>query len=145
MSRYSIKLVNYAFYFIGVSGAFAVLFSAWLNHVGKEMLVHDMQGSVIALSLQFVHTLALLVSVVWLKVENNLLHTNLTIVACKNTSWRIKAISIALWCFMLGILLFSGILYLKAFLPLGFLGKLTPFGGISLTLGWIMLAIAAKE
>ena len=122
----------YAFYFVGLSGAFAVLFSAWLSHAGKSLPAEDIQRIVIALAIQFVHTLVLLITLIWLKIQLNVSRTS-------------KALLIAIYCFILGIFLFSGLLYMKTFIPIGFLGKLTPFGGISLTLGWIMLAIAAKE
>ncbi len=124
--------LNYAFYFVAFSGAFAVLFSAWLSHAGRELPIEDFQRLVIAVAMQFIHTLVLLSVLVWLKITSN-------------TKLATKALIVAIYCFMLGILLFSGLLYLKTFIPIGFLGKLTPFGGISLTLGWIMLAIAAKE
>lgn len=124
--------LNYTFYFVAFSGAFAVLFSAWLSHAGRELPIEDFQRLVIAVAMQFIHTLALLTSLVWLKITSK-------------TKPASKALIVAIYCFMLGILLFSGLLYLKTFIPISFLGKLTPFGGISLTLGWIMLAIAAKE
>jgi uncharacterized membrane protein YgdD (TMEM256/DUF423 family) len=136
---------NYVFYFIGISGGFSVLFSAWLSHTSKMMTNVDSDRLMIALAMQFIHTLVLLISAVWLKIERYQLTLKLTSMTTKSVNKAVQALTIAIWCFMLGILLFSGLLYAKTFLPLGFLGKLTPFGGISLTLGWIMLAIATKE
>jgi len=52
------------------------------------------------------------------------------------------ALSIAGWSFLLGILLFSGSLYLLAMTGSRWLGILTPFGGLSFLIGWLSLAIA---
>ena len=45
--------------------------------------------------------------------------------------------------FTLGILLFSGSLYLLALLNLRFMGAVAPLGGAALILGWICLGLAA--
>ena len=44
--------------------------------------------------------------------------------------------------FLLGIVLFSGSLYLLALTSVRWLGAITPFGGISFIVGWVCLAIA---
>ena len=44
--------------------------------------------------------------------------------------------------FLLGIVLFSGSLYLLALTNVRWLGAITPFGGISFIVGWVCLAIA---
>ena len=44
--------------------------------------------------------------------------------------------------FLLGILIFSGSLYLLAVTNLRWLGAITPFGGVSFIVGWLWLAIA---
>ena len=59
-----------------------------------------------------------------------------------------KQIKIASWCFGLGILLFSGSLYLLSLrevlqVPLTFLGPVTPFGGLLLISGWFILLLSA--
>ena len=43
--------------------------------------------------------------------------------------------------FFIGILLFSGSLYLMAVSNLRWLGAITPFGGVSFIVGWVWLAI----
>lgn len=48
-------------------------------------------------------------------------------------SWR---------CFFLGSLLFSGSLYLLAYTQQKWLVHVTPFGGVTLMLGWLFLAMA---
>ena len=46
----------------------------------------------------------------------------------------------ASWLFVLGLLLFSGSLYLLVFLNLPILGAITPLGGLSWIAGWIYLS-----
>jgi uncharacterized membrane protein YgdD (TMEM256/DUF423 family) len=45
------------------------------------------------------------------------------------------------FCFLLGIVLFSGSLYLLAFTNVRWLGAITPLGGVSFLVGWLWLAI----
>jgi uncharacterized membrane protein YgdD (TMEM256/DUF423 family) len=45
------------------------------------------------------------------------------------------------WSFFLGILFFSGSLYLLALIQLKWLGAITPFGGVSFLVGWFWLAL----
>ena len=44
------------------------------------------------------------------------------------------------WAFFIGILVFSGSLYLLALTNARWLGAITPFGGISFLTGWLWLA-----
>lgn len=46
------------------------------------------------------------------------------------------------WCFLGGIVCFSGSLYLMAFFTLD-LGYVTPLGGLLFMAGWILLALAS--
>jgi uncharacterized membrane protein YgdD (TMEM256/DUF423 family) len=48
-------------------------------------------------------------------------------------------------CFLAGILLFSGSLYLLAVTNVRWLGAVTPFGGVSFLAGWGWLAAGRKE
>lgn len=50
-----------------------------------------------------------------------------------------------LWCFAIGIALFSGSLYALALSGLKPLGAITPVGGVLLLLGWILLIIKAVK
>jgi len=46
----------------------------------------------------------------------------------------------AYWCFLLGVLFFSGSLYGLAIWPqLAWLGPVTPIGGLLLVVGWLLL------
>jgi uncharacterized membrane protein YgdD (TMEM256/DUF423 family) len=51
--------------------------------------------------------------------------------------------SAAAWCFVVGIVLFSGSLYVMAIGGMRWLGAVTPFGGISFLIGWLLFARAA--
>ena len=46
------------------------------------------------------------------------------------------------WCFLLGILLFSGSLYLLVLTGVRKWGAVTPIGGVLFIIGWIALALA---
>lgn len=47
------------------------------------------------------------------------------------------------WCFLAGIVIFSGSLYLLAATGVNWLGAITPIGGISLLAGWLWLVFPA--
>lgn len=51
--------------------------------------------------------------------------------------------TIAGWAFLVGILLFSGSLYVLALTGIRSLGAITPLGGVAFLVGWACLAIAA--
>ena len=48
-------------------------------------------------------------------------------------------ISIIVWAFVLGILLFSGSLYILALTQIKWLGAITPIGGMMFIVGWFLL------
>lgn len=53
---------------------------------------------------------------------------------------------LVLWAgvsFSIGILLFSGSLYLLTTIGIGKLGVITPFGGLAFLIGWLCLGLAA--
>ena len=50
---------------------------------------------------------------------------------------------IAAWCFLLGIVLFSGSLYVLVLSGMRWLGAITPIGGTLMIVGWIAFAIGA--
>lgn len=49
------------------------------------------------------------------------------------------------WCFTVGILAFSGSLYLLALTGFKILGVITPFGGAAFLLGWMLLGLRRTE
>lgn len=126
------KVVKYLMIFVGVSGGFSVLFGAWFAHAGQSLPINVQATLTTALQYQLFHTLALLITLVWA----------LSSLAVKTPSKILLTASIA---FMLGILCFSGSIYIKTFFSFPLIGKLTPFGGISLAFAWILLAIEGKK
>jgi uncharacterized membrane protein YgdD (TMEM256/DUF423 family) len=42
-------------------------------------------------------------------------------------------------------LCFSGTIYIKTFFGFALVGKLTPFGGISLAIAWLLLSVEGKK
>ncbi len=61
-------------------------------------------------------------------------------VAWASTRWPGGATTAAGWLFVAGTILFSGSLYLLAITGQRWLGAVTPFGGVALLLGWLVLA-----
>jgi uncharacterized membrane protein YgdD (TMEM256/DUF423 family) len=53
-----------------------------------------------------------------------------------------RALSMAGWLFLAGILLFSGSLYLLTLTGVRGLGMVTPFGGTAFIIGWFALILA---
>lgn len=51
--------------------------------------------------------------------------------------------NLAAWSFLLGIILFSGSLYVLVLTGQTKLGMVTPFGGLFFLIGWVALAISA--
>lgn len=126
------NIIKFLMIFVGFSGCFSVLFGAWLAHAGQLYTV-DVQSSLkTALQYQLFHTLALFVALVWaiMNLADNKL-SKILLAACIS--------------FLLGIVLFSGGIYIKTFFSFSIVGKLTPFGGISLAVAWLLLAFEGKN
>jgi uncharacterized membrane protein YgdD (TMEM256/DUF423 family) len=64
-------------------------------------------------------------------------------VAFALTQWPRSSAAIAGWLFLVGIILFSGSLYLLSITGTRTLGIITPFGGLAFLAGWLVLAWAA--
>ncbi len=62
--------------------------------------------------------------------------------ATRSTS---PVVSAAGWCFLAGIILFSGSLYVLSTAGLGRLGIITPIGGTLFLAGWVLLIVAAAR
>jgi uncharacterized membrane protein YgdD (TMEM256/DUF423 family) len=54
-----------------------------------------------------------------------------------------RLLVLAGWFFFIGVVLFSGSLYVLALTGVGMLGAVTPFGGLLFLLGWALLALFA--
>ena len=55
---------------------------------------------------------------------------------------EIRGLGAVAWCFVAGIVLFSGSLYLLATTSVTGLGFVTPVGGVAFLAGWALLALA---
>ncbi|MBP2242549.1 uncharacterized membrane protein YgdD (TMEM256/DUF423 family) [Cytobacillus eiseniae] len=49
------------------------------------------------------------------------------------------------WAMLIGIILFSGSLYILTLTGVSVLGAITPLGGVSFLIGWVLLIIAAVK
>lgn len=57
--------------------------------------------------------------------------------------WPSALANAAGWLFLVGVLIFCGTIYALAFGAPRILGAVTPVGGLSLIIGWLLLAAAA--
>jgi uncharacterized membrane protein YgdD (TMEM256/DUF423 family) len=57
--------------------------------------------------------------------------------------WESGAAAAAGWCFIAGVVLFSGSLYALALTDRRRLGAITPIGGVLFLAGWALLVVAA--
>jgi uncharacterized membrane protein YgdD (TMEM256/DUF423 family) len=107
-----------------LSGFLAVGLGAFGAHGLKGRLSMEMMAVYqTAVQYHFYHTFALaLVGLLCLQLNHSLL--------------RVSA-----WGFLVGLLLFSGSLYLLSLTGIRWLGAITPFGGFAFLLGWLTLAI----
>jgi len=77
-------------------------------------------------------------------VRYHLIHAlGLLAVAWASTRWASAAIRAAGWLFVVGILVFSGSLYVLTLSGIRALGAITPLGGIAFIAGWLLLAWGA--
>lgn len=77
-------------------------------------------------------------------VRYHLIHA-VTLLATAALAGRapLRSLTAAGWLFALGIVLFSGSLYVMALTGNTRLGMITPIGGLAFLVGWALLAIAA--
>lgn len=64
-------------------------------------------------------------------------------VSWATTRWPGSWVNASGWLFLVGILLFSGSLYVMTFTGQRWLGAVTPLGGLCFILGWVALALGA--
>lgn len=69
----------------------------------------------------------------------------LFVVAWMSSKMPSRAVSISGWCFLIGILLFSGSLYALSLSGIRRLGIITPLGGLAFLVGWVSLFIAVYK
>lgn len=125
--------------FAGISGAIAVALGAMGAHYLKskldsgDMTAAGLQAFDTAAKYQMYHSIALLVIALSIEKLNS------------------RFIYKAAYCFMAGIVLFSGSLYLLSTAQLmgltsvRWLGPVTPVGGLFFIAGWLLLAFSALK
>ena len=112
------------FFFVAGSflAFFAVALGAFAAHGLKTRLTPDMFNIFeIGVRYHMYHALALLA------------------VAWASSSWPDSKAHLAGWAFIVGILIFSGSLYVLSASGIRWLGAITPLGGIAFLVGWILL------
>nr|WP_287936550.1 DUF423 domain-containing protein [Algoriphagus sp.] len=114
----------------GISGALAVGLGAFGAHGLEPLLIQNgrLDTFETAVSYHFYHTIGLL---------------GLGILALIKPDW--KGLSLAAWGMFLGILVFSGSLYILCLTGITWLGAITPIGGVGFILGWLALAYAVLK
>ncbi|CAM3770806.1 DUF423 domain-containing protein [Alkalicoccus chagannorensis] len=78
-------------------------------------------------------------------VQYHMIHA-LAIVAVAILTQHLEASGLlygAGWAFTIGIIIFSGSLYVLSLTGIGILGAITPIGGLAFLTGWVLLVIAA--
>jgi uncharacterized membrane protein YgdD (TMEM256/DUF423 family) len=67
----------------------------------------------------------------------------LMVVAWLASTWPAWQVTVGGWLLIVGILIFSGSLYILVLTDTPWLGAITPIGGVAFILGWALLAWAA--
>ncbi|TNF29454.1 MAG: DUF423 domain-containing protein [Deltaproteobacteria bacterium] len=77
--------------------------------------------------------------------EYHLIHALALVATALTLAWRpSRSARVAAWSFLVGVLVFSGSLYLLAVTDLLWLGAITPIGGVAFIVGWGALAWAFR-
>ena len=114
---------------IAISGALSIMFGAFGAHGLEDRLSASYLDTFnTAVRYQILHSLALL-GIICLPDH---------LVKLRTLHW--VAIS-----FAAGVLLFSGSLYLLVLFDIPSLGMITPIGGASLILGWVLLLLSVRR
>ena len=116
-------------YFVigAISGCLVVILGAFGAHVLKDIL--DEYGKSIynkAVLYHMFHTMGILVLGLIEKIQPEI------------------QLNLAGWAFLLGIVLFSGSLYILAVTGFKWMGMITPIGGVFFIIGWVILIMKVK-
>ncbi len=107
-------------------GGLGVVLGAFGAHALKARLEPAMLATWdTAVLYQLVHALALLLVAIFARTTT------------------LPGLSVAMWSFVIGVLLFSGSLYVLALGGPRWLGPVTPLGGMAFIVGWSALVVAA--
>ena len=111
-----------------ISGCLVVILGAFGAHGLKD--VFDEYGKSIyekAVLYHMFHTMAILVVGLIEKIQPEM------------------QLSVAGWTFILGIILFSGSLYILSVTGIKLLGMITPIGGVLFIIGWVILLLKVRS
>ena len=109
-----------------LAGAVGVALGAFGAHALKSRVTEDLLVVFeIGVRYQMYHALALF-AVAWAAAH-----------------WPSSWVNASGWLFLIGILVFSGSLYIMTLTGARWLGAITPIGGLCFILGWVALAVAA--
>ena len=106
-----------------ISGALAVMIGAFGAHALRSLLLANdrLETFDTAVKYHFYHTLALIaIAILMYKIDS-------------------KALTVAGYSFIIGIVLFSGSLYALCISGITKFGAITPLGGLSFIVGWLAL------
>jgi uncharacterized membrane protein YgdD (TMEM256/DUF423 family) len=116
------------FIMLGAFFAFlGVLMGAFSGHMLASQLAANNRTATFetAVQYQMYHALALIV------------------IASISERWSRKLVQWAGWLFVIGILIFSGSLYILSIFDMRWIGAVTPVGGIAFLVGWLCLGLSA--
>lgn len=114
-----------------IHGFIAVALGAFGAHALEDILDDYSTGIwETAIQYQMLHAVALLV---------------VGILMSKAVFGQTKQLKIAMICFNLGIVFFSGSLFILALTGIGILGAITPIGGVLFLAGWILIIISTMN
>ncbi len=120
---------NLIFYIASFLGALSIILGAFGTHMFEDYLLQNNRLNTfeIAVRYQFYHVFFLLFIGLVFEMFNK------------------KILKYAFFLVLTGILLFSGSLYLICFTNNGFLGIITPFGGLALIMSWVCLFLSISK
>ena len=108
-----------------VNGLLAVMLGAFMSHSLEETITTELLGVFqTGVSYHMYHSLAALAAGILSHIFP-----------------KVRLLKFSAYSFLLGIVFFSGSLYLLALTELPMIGMITPIGGIFFIFGWIMLCI----
>lgn len=109
-----------------IAGFLAVALGAFGAHGLEDKLSVEMMAVYeTAVQYHFYHALALLGVAILLRINPEL-----------------PGLGASAWAFALGIVVFSGSLYVLAITEIRWLGAITPIGGVAFLVGWVLLVRA---
>lgn len=110
-------------------GALSVMIGAFGAHGLRPILTEygRIETFETAVKYQFYHTLALLA------------------IGIIDARWSQKLFSYAAYSMFIGVIIFSGSLYILCLTNTPILGAITPFGGVLLIVGWVLLLLGIKK